>query len=192
MFEHRAVSYSDDASVVEKTRSFPIEAFDGFSKEELLTVVSLMHRILNADRTCDVERIVTELPRLLKNAGGVPDVLSGNREERSALGKNPSSRERTCHVISYFFSCLSRARTKIDSANTNQFPLRKHTYYLSPRELTILHWMKEGKTNWEIARIVGRSERTVRFHVGSIFDKLDVTSRTQAVARALGAGLIAS
>jgi DNA-binding CsgD family transcriptional regulator len=52
--------------------------------------------------------------------------------------------------------------------------------------------MKEGKTNWEIARILGLSERTVRFHVGGIFEKLDVTSRTQAVARALGSGLIAS
>jgi DNA-binding CsgD family transcriptional regulator len=52
--------------------------------------------------------------------------------------------------------------------------------------------MKEGKTNWEIARIIGLSERTVRFHVGSIFTKLEVTSRTQAVARAMGAGLISA
>jgi hypothetical protein len=36
------------------------------------------------------------------------------------------------------------------------------------------------------------AEPSVRFHVGGIFEKLDVTSRTQAVARALGAGLIAS
>jgi DNA-binding CsgD family transcriptional regulator len=52
--------------------------------------------------------------------------------------------------------------------------------------------MKEGKTNWEIAKIVGLSERTVRFHVGNIFNILDVKSRTQAVACALGDGLIAS
>jgi DNA-binding CsgD family transcriptional regulator len=52
--------------------------------------------------------------------------------------------------------------------------------------------MKEGKTNWEIARILGLTERTVRFHAGSIFKKLDVSSRTQAVARAMAKGLIAS
>lgn len=60
---------------------------------------------------------------------------------------------------------------------------------LSPREVTVLNWMKTGKTNWEIAQIVGLSERTVRFHVESIFAKLDVTSRVQAVATAVQHGL---
>ncbi len=61
---------------------------------------------------------------------------------------------------------------------------------LSPREMTVLLWMKEGKTNWEIARIVGVTERTVRFHVESIFTKLDASSRTQAVAVAMEHGLL--
>jgi len=61
---------------------------------------------------------------------------------------------------------------------------------LSPREMTVLLWMKEGKTNWEIAHIVGVSERTVRFHVESIFVKLNASSRTQAVAVALEHGLL--
>ena len=60
---------------------------------------------------------------------------------------------------------------------------------LSPREVTILNWMKDGKTNWEIAQITGVSERTIRFHLESIFTKLDVTSRTQAVAVAVRHGL---
>ena len=75
---------------------------------------------------------------------------------------------------------------------TAQLLSDKHACRLSPRELTVLLWMKEGKTNWEIARILGVSERTVRFRAGSIFEKLAVTSHTQAVARALEAGLIAS
>jgi DNA-binding CsgD family transcriptional regulator len=52
-------------------------------------------------------------------------------------------------------------------------------------------WMKQGKTNWEISRILGVSERTVRFHVEGIFVKLDVSSRTQAVACAMEQGLFA-
>ncbi len=63
---------------------------------------------------------------------------------------------------------------------------------LSPRELMVLEWMKQGKTNWEISRIIGVSERTVRFHVESIFAKLDVGSRTQAVACAIEQGLFPS
>lgn len=183
MSEFNAVPYIDDSTVTEKIRPFPIEVFEGLSKEELLTVLLLMHRIFNADGNRDVARIVTELPWFFKNAAGAPDVPSDNRQPTI---------EKTYHVLDYFFSCLSRVQTKIDSANTNRLTLWKHTCHLSPRELTVLHWMREGKTNWEIARIVGRSERTVRFHVGSIFNKLDVTSRTQAVVRALEAGLIAS
>lgn len=60
---------------------------------------------------------------------------------------------------------------------------------LTLRELTILNWVKNGKTNWEIAQIMGITERTIRFHVESIFSKLDVTSRSQAVATAIEHGL---
>jgi len=60
---------------------------------------------------------------------------------------------------------------------------------LSPREVTILNWMKNGKTNWEIGKILGVTERTVRFHIEGIFAKLEVTSRSQAVATAIEHGL---
>ena len=70
-------------------------------------------------------------------------------------------------------------------------PSANHTIKgLSHRELTVLEWMKQGKTNWEISRIIGVSERTVRFHVESIFTKLNVGSRTQAVACAMEQGLL--
>ena len=104
MSESSAVPNIDDSAVSEKTRPFPIESFDGFSKEELLTVLLLMHRILNAERTRDVERIATELPGFFKNAGGAPDIPYGNREERSALGESPSKSEKTYHILNYFFS----------------------------------------------------------------------------------------
>jgi LuxR family transcriptional regulator, quorum-sensing system regulator CviR len=60
---------------------------------------------------------------------------------------------------------------------------------LTLREMTILNWVKNGKTNWEIAKIIGVTERTIRFHVESIFSKLDVTSRSHAVATAIEHGL---
>ncbi|MCS6896799.1 MAG: LuxR family transcriptional regulator [Nitrospira sp.] len=60
---------------------------------------------------------------------------------------------------------------------------------LTSREVTILNWMKNGKTNWEIGKILGVSERTVRFHIEQIFSKLEVTSRSQAVAMAIEHGL---
>lgn len=68
-------------------------------------------------------------------------------------------------------------------------PLDRCVRELTLREMTILNWMKNGKTNGEIAKILGVTERTVRFHVESIFSKLDVTSRSQAVATAIEHGL---
>lgn len=61
---------------------------------------------------------------------------------------------------------------------------------LSTRELTVLRWMKEGKTNWEISKILNVSERTIRFHIEGVFRKLNVNSRTGAVAFAMENGLL--
>jgi DNA-binding CsgD family transcriptional regulator len=178
--------------MAETARSFPMEVFEESSKEDLLAVLFLMHRILDADRKRDVERIVTELPKLFKNTPGAHGTSAGNREARDPLGKSPAKGEQIYHLFNYLFSCLTRAQTKIEATRATRISFNKSPCCLSPRELTVLRWMKEGKTNWEIARILGLSERTIRFHIGSIFEKLDVTSRTQAVVRALGAGLIAS
>lgn len=61
---------------------------------------------------------------------------------------------------------------------------------LTAREQECLLWSAEGKTSWEIAQILGISERTVVFHLQNVMQKLDVSSRQQAVARAISQGLI--
>lgn len=168
------------------------DVFNDLSREELLAVLGVMHRILEADRKRDLDHLVIDLPKLLPHRMGAERthavIPAWERLSKAALPKG----EHTYQVFQYVFSCLSKAQAKMEPQRAGQLAADKQPCHLSPRELTVLLWMKEGKTNWEIARIVGLSERTVRFHVGSIFEKLDVTSRTQAVARALGAGLIAS
>ena len=62
---------------------------------------------------------------------------------------------------------------------------------LTVRERDVLHWLLEGKTNWEIARISGRSEHTIKHQVERILTKLDATNRAQAVAKAIALGIIA-
>lgn len=56
---------------------------------------------------------------------------------------------------------------------------------LSAREDEVLRLIAVGLANKEIGRALSISERTVRFHVTSIFAKLGATSRTQAVALAI-------
>lgn len=64
-----------------------------------------------------------------------------------------------------------------------QGKLCKSRKALSLRQREILHWLHEGKTNWEIARILGLSELNVKYHIDQIFLKLEVRSRAQAVAK---------
>lgn len=52
---------------------------------------------------------------------------------------------------------------------------------LSPPQREILKWVAAGKSNFDIATILGLPERTVRYHVSEILRKLGVVSRSQAV-----------
>jgi len=61
---------------------------------------------------------------------------------------------------------------------------------LTPRELSTLRLMADGKSNKEIANALGISERTVKTHLGHLFEKLGVTSRTEAVKVATRRGLV--
>ena len=61
---------------------------------------------------------------------------------------------------------------------------------LTPREIEVLGMLAEGLGNKTIARRLGISEHTVKFHVGSIFAKLDASSRTEAVTLGARRGLI--
>ncbi|HEY8548940.1 MAG TPA: response regulator transcription factor [Vicinamibacterales bacterium] len=61
---------------------------------------------------------------------------------------------------------------------------------LTPRELAVLRLMAEGQSNKEIASALNISERTVKTHLGNLFDKLGVTSRTEAIKVASRRGLV--
>lgn len=61
-----------------------------------------------------------------------------------------------------------------------------HVECLTARERQVLQWLSGGKTDRDIADILGISPRTVHKHLQRIYDKLGVETRTAAVARALG------
>jgi len=61
---------------------------------------------------------------------------------------------------------------------------------LTPRELEVLALLAEGASNKAIARRLGISVHTAKFHVCSLLDKLDAVGRTDAVAHAARRGVI--
>lgn len=63
---------------------------------------------------------------------------------------------------------------------------------VTSRELECLNWSAAGKTSWEIAQILRCSEATVNFHLKNLRRKFNVTSRQQAVVKAMRLGLLSA
>ncbi|HEV2438447.1 MAG TPA: response regulator transcription factor [bacterium] len=66
----------------------------------------------------------------------------------------------------------------------------RHTTTLSARERGVLREVAAGRSTKQIARALGITERTVKFHVSSIMNKLGADNRAQAVAEAARRGLL--
>ncbi len=61
---------------------------------------------------------------------------------------------------------------------------------LTPRELEILGCLGDGQSNKAVARRLGISQHTVKFHLEAVFAKLGANSRAEAVAKGLRSGLL--
>ena len=70
------------------------------------------------------------------------------------------------------------------------FEMRAEQKTLSPREIEVLTLAAKGLQNSEIARIVGFSVNTLKYHLKNAYCKLDVTNRTEAVTEAIRRGII--
>ena len=88
------------------------------------------------------------------------------------------------HVFSTYCRALSRDRTPI---MVSEAPGEGA---LSEREVEILHWVREGKSNHEIGMVLSISPLTVKNHVQRILKKLQASNRTQAVSKAMALRLL--
>lgn len=66
--------------------------------------------------------------------------------------------------------------------------MNPETRVLSPRQRQILEYAMVGKSNKEIAYLLRIKEKTVKNHLTLVFQKMQVTNRTQAVVLALQRG----
>lgn len=88
-------------------------------------------------------------------------------------------------IAGYLHAHLLGAYVRIMSVSGQQA-----TGKLSDREVSVLTWLKYGKTSWEIAKILGITENTINFHIKNIKSKLHATNRQHAVAIALAKNII--
>jgi DNA-binding NarL/FixJ family response regulator len=74
---------------------------------------------------------------------------------------------------------------------TRAFRDRRPDYGLTPRELDVLRRMVQGKNDAAIAAELGVTTRSLRTYLRNIYDKMEVHSRVQAMAKALSEKIIA-
>ncbi len=94
------------------------------------------------------------------------------------LSLDHDDEEALSHIAMAFYQRVRRMTAAALVGATN-------LVHLTGRELECLHWVLEGKTNWEIGVLTGVTARTVQFHLGNASRKLGVVNRVQAAVRAL-------
>jgi LuxR family quorum-sensing transcriptional regulator LasR len=110
----------------------------------------------------------------------VSDTLSGKKSRRILNHQLLASLSMVRDVV--FESSLQFLKKPV---NTNQQQVR-----LTSRETECLKWLMEGKSSWEISKILGCSEATIIFHVSNIRSKFQVRTRQQAVVKAIKLGIL--
>jgi DNA-binding NarL/FixJ family response regulator len=114
------------------------------------------------------------LPRAL------PPTAGPGRYVRLTFGRGPGHdfSERDRALLTLLGPHLDQAYLKAER--------RRHPVPgLTPRRKELLHLLAAGRTNTQIARRLGISDGTVRTHLENIYERLQVSSRTAAVTRAL-------
>jgi DNA-binding CsgD family transcriptional regulator len=79
---------------------------------------------------------------------------------------------------------LTVRATLLASRNFDSLP-EEPPVLLTPREIEVLGALGSGMTNKEVARLLGISPHTVKFHIESLFRKLGAASRAEAVAKGI-------
>ena len=120
----------------------------------------------------------------LSAEGETNDLSSGLDLRADHYLTKPVATAELARVIQALFRRSQRRRNREFKPNfSSSEPLMK--FSLTPRAAETLLWLAQGKTNPDIAIILGISESTVKKHVQEIFKKLNVETRGAATVRAL-------
>ena len=95
----------------------------------------------------------------------------------------PSARAMLETLLPYIDSSLRQLDHLPEQRMAEDEPEEDDAEALSMRELEIMEWVRNGKTNFEIGMILDISAFTVKNHLQRIFRKLEVVNRAQAVAK---------
>lgn len=117
-------------------------------------------------------------------AGGVDYVVKPVRIEEVLARLNTHVRNaRVARAAQRSAQHVAKRGSHANDGNSTELS-RLNEAALTPRETEVLSWLAKGKTNRDIADILGMSHRTVNKHLEHIFEKLGVETRAAAAALA--------
>ncbi|WP_158925678.1 response regulator transcription factor [Acidisphaera sp. S103] len=136
---------------------------------------------------CDMDRTSTPLPKeaeapVVALTTGIPTGAPAG-----VLLPDATAEQLDAALRAVFAGLLVRSTAAPEArgfAPADDMPL------LTPREREILGLISEGLSNKAMARRLGISVHTVKFHLEALFNKLDATSRAEAVTKGLRGGVI--
>lgn len=122
--------------------------------------------------------------RLTRWMNQQPAILA--KERKDAVPSKPFVMEKGGkHLVVRLASEFGHLVLILEERRTSLEPTLLRPLGLTPRETEVLVWVAQGKTNSDIARILGGSPRTIATHLQHIYHKLGVETRIAAVMRAL-------
>jgi len=122
-------------------------------------------------------------------SGHINETLLTSAKVRGAaavLSKNTFSNE----LLTTIAQLVGAQPSPTHSSPTTPNYHRKTMPHLTRRQLEVLDLVTQGKTNKEIAKLIGVSDETIKNHISSIFKALGVSSRTEAAIQASHWGLV--
>lgn len=167
-----------DPALIENFKKFRMQYWDDTIKQQGALTPDMLDRLSLAEDF--------GFQKIREGWGYSHGVQNPQKKEESifafhGLKRSERTEEILRIIIPHFHQALCRLRWRNKSGPNS---------HLTPKETEILKWVKQGKTSWDIAMILGISSRTVKFHMKNIFRKLDAVTRAHAVAVAMEKGLL--
>ncbi|WP_407519944.1 helix-turn-helix transcriptional regulator [Methylobacterium oryzisoli] len=176
----------------------------------LVTAADLIRRCLEAERPFGIDALLpapgapglsAAVPGLSAAVPGLSAAVPGRREgagERLCVPVHGPQGLRGCVCLAGRAPPEPEMQAALDLAARAAFgrlralagPACEPRPAPSPRERDVLVWTAQGKTAWEIARILGLARSTVEEHARNAVRKLGAQNKAHAVALALRAGII--
>jgi two-component system nitrate/nitrite response regulator NarL len=168
-----------------------VHATDPVRRRGLAVMLEAAGHVLTDDtpdvELCDMDRASIPLPKeaeapVVALATGLPAGAPAG-----VLAPDASAEQLDAALRAVFAGLLVRSTT---TPEVRGFAAADDMPLLTPREREILGLIGEGLSNKAMARRLGISVHTVKFHLEALFTKLDATSRAEAVAKGLRGGVI--